>query len=80
VVAAPPLQPDRADWQYRVDFDRMRVHASSARASRWKPSTWRARTFAGANIRYVTGSYQGNWKYNINIRYVVLPRAASRFC
>jgi Xaa-Pro aminopeptidase len=30
--------------------------------------------FAGANIRYVTGSYQENWKYNINIRYVVLPR------
>jgi Xaa-Pro aminopeptidase len=30
--------------------------------------------FAGANIRYVTGSYQGNWKYNISIRYVVLPR------
>ncbi|MFH1757030.1 MAG: aminopeptidase P family N-terminal domain-containing protein [Pseudomonadota bacterium] len=29
--------------------------------------------FAGANIRYVTGSYQGNWKYNINIRYAVLP-------
>ena len=30
--------------------------------------------FAGANIRYITGSYQGNWKYNINIRYAVLPR------
>ena len=29
--------------------------------------------FAGANIRYITGSYQGNWKYNINIRYAVLP-------
>jgi len=29
--------------------------------------------FAGANIRYATGSYQGNWKYNINIRYVVVP-------
>jgi hypothetical protein len=29
--------------------------------------------FAGANIRYVTSSYQGNWKYNINIRYAVLP-------
>ena len=29
--------------------------------------------FAGANIRYATGSYQGNWKYNINIRYCVLP-------
>ena len=30
--------------------------------------------FAGANVRYLTGSYQGNWKYNINIRYAVLPR------
>ena len=29
--------------------------------------------FAGANIRYATASYQGNWKYNINIRYAVLP-------
>ena len=29
--------------------------------------------FAGANIRYATGSYQGNWKYNINIRYAVVP-------
>jgi Xaa-Pro aminopeptidase len=32
--------------------------------------------FAGANIRYVTGSFQGNWKYNINIRYAVLPNGA----
>ena len=30
--------------------------------------------FQGANVRYITGSYQGNWKYNINIRYAVLPR------
>ncbi len=29
--------------------------------------------FAGANIRYATASYQGNWKYNINIRYAVVP-------
>jgi hypothetical protein len=29
--------------------------------------------FAGANIRYVTASYQGNWKYNINIRYAIVP-------
>src|SRR5581483_7210598 len=29
--------------------------------------------FAGANIRYATSSYQGNWKYNINIRYAVVP-------
>ena len=30
--------------------------------------------FAGANIRYATASYQGNWKYNINIRYAVVPQ------
>ena len=30
--------------------------------------------FAGENIRYITGAYQGNWKYNIFIRYAVLPR------
>jgi Xaa-Pro aminopeptidase len=29
--------------------------------------------FAGANIRYATALYQGNWKYNINIRYAVVP-------
>ena len=33
----------------------------------------RAGLFAGANIRYATASYQGNWKYNINIRYAVVP-------
>ena len=31
--------------------------------------------FAGANIRYATASYQGNWKYNINIRYAVVPHS-----
>ena len=37
--------------------------------------------FAGANIRYATASYQGNWKYNINIRYAVVPHdAANPFC
>ena len=30
--------------------------------------------FVGENIRYVTGVYQGAWKYNIAIRYAVLPR------
>ena len=32
--------------------------------------------FAGANIRYATASYQGNWKYNINIRYAVVTHSA----
>ena len=30
--------------------------------------------FVGENIRYVTGTFQGNWKHNIFIRYAVLPR------
>ena len=29
--------------------------------------------FVGENIR-VTGTFQGNWKHNIFIRYAVLPR------
>src|SRR5208283_4778327 len=33
--------------------------------------------YAGANVRYATGSYQGNWKYNINIRYAVVPAQGS---
>lgn len=64
-----------ADWQYRVDFDRMR--AERLQRTREQMETYDLGAlvlFAGANIRYVTGSYQGNWKYNINIRYVVLPR------
>lgn len=64
-----------ADWQQRVDPARLR----EARLQRAKEQLeafdlGALVLFAGANIRYVTGSYQGNWKYNINIRYCVLPR------
>src|SRR5574337_1023026 len=63
-----------ADWQYRVDFERMRKdRLQRAREEMTKRNLGALVLFAGANIRYVTGSYQGNWKYNINIRYVVLP-------
>jgi Xaa-Pro aminopeptidase len=63
-----------ADWQYRVDFDRLRKdRLQRAREEMTKRNLGALVLFAGANIRYVTGSYQGNWKYNINIRYVVLP-------
>src|ERR1700726_796551 len=53
-----------ADWQYRVHKlkDQMSSRDLGALV-----------LFAGANIRYVTASYQGNWKYNINIRYAVVP-------
>ncbi len=63
-----------ADWQYRVDFDRLRQERLQRTREQMDAHDLGALVlFAGANIRYVTGSYQGNWKYNINIRYVVLP-------
>ena len=63
-----------ADWQYRVDFDRLRKERlDRAREAMNAQDMGALVLFAGANIRYVTGSYQGNWKYNINIRYAVLP-------
>jgi len=64
-----------ADWQYRVDFERLRRDRLQRTRDQMEAFDLGALVlYAGANIRYVTGSYQGNWKYNINIRYVVLPR------
>jgi Xaa-Pro aminopeptidase len=62
------------DWQYRVDFERLRKdRLARVREQMTKRDIGAMVLFAGANIRYITGSYQGNWKYNINIRYAVLP-------
>ncbi|MDG2034921.1 MAG: Xaa-Pro peptidase family protein [Rhodospirillales bacterium] len=67
--------PTGADWQYRVDHERMRrERLEKARAEMIADDLGAMVVFAGANVRYLTGSYQGNWKYNINIRYAVLPR------
>ena len=63
------------DWQYRVDHERLRrQRLERARQEMEADDLGALVLFAGANIRYITGSYQGNWKYNINIRYAVLPR------
>jgi Xaa-Pro aminopeptidase len=63
-----------ADWQQRVDFERLRRdRLQRAREQMEEHDLGALVLLAGANIRYVTGSYQGNWKYNINIRYAVLP-------
>ena len=63
-----------ADWQYRVDFDRLRKDRLQRLKDQMTARDLGALVlFAGANIRYVTASYQGNWKYNINIRYAVVP-------
>jgi Xaa-Pro aminopeptidase len=64
-----------ADWQQRVNFERLRQdRLRQAREQMMVHDLGALVLLAGANIRYVTGSYQGNWKYNINIRYAVLPR------
>ena len=66
-----------ADWQYRVDFERLRKERlEKLRQSMTKHQLGALVLFAGANIRYATASYQGNWKYNINIRYAVVPHGA----
>ncbi|MCF3592402.1 Xaa-Pro peptidase family protein [Rhodobacteraceae bacterium LMO-12] len=66
---------NNTDWQYRVDHERLRgERLARARAEMEADDLGAMLLFAGANIRYITGSYQGNWKYNINIRYAVLPR------
>src|ERR1700719_4069382 len=63
-----------ADWQYRVDFDRLRKERLAKLREQMVAADLGALVlFAGANIRYATASYQGNWKYNINIRYAVVP-------
>src|SRR5690349_22493957 len=63
-----------ADWQYRVDFDRLRKERLVKLQEQMVAQDLGALVlFAGANIRYATASYQGNWKYNINIRYAVVP-------
>src|SRR5216683_2200655 len=62
-----------ADWQMRVDFERLRKERlAKLRASMKVNDLGALVLFAGANIRYATASYQGNWKYNINIRYCVV--------
>ena len=63
-----------ADWQQRVDFDRLRSDRLHRLREQMDARDLGALVlFAGANVRYATGSYQGNWKYNINIRYAVVP-------
>jgi Xaa-Pro aminopeptidase len=52
-----------ADWQYRIDFDRLRLERLQKTRDQMEAFD------LGALVLFA-----GNWKYNINIRYVVLPR------
>jgi Xaa-Pro aminopeptidase len=63
------------DWQHRIDFDRMRrARLERAKQQIEEKDLGAVILFTGENVRYVTGSFQGNWKHNIFIRYAVLPR------
>src|SRR3984893_6562496 len=63
-----------ADWQYRVDFERLRNdRLAKMQEQMTKRDIGALVLFAGANVRYVTGSYQGNGKYKINSRDAVVP-------
>src|SRR2546428_11776741 len=58
-----------ADWQYPVDFDRVRTERLARLRDPMKADEFGALgLFAGANIRDATAAYQGYWKHNINIR------------
>lgn len=65
------------DWQERVNWDRLRRdRLARAKAEMEKRDLGALVLFVGENVRYTTGVFQGNWKNNIFIRYVVLPRGA----
>ena len=64
-----------ADWQERVNFERLRKERLARAKEQMELHDLGALVvYDGANIRYLTSSFQGNWKYNIFIRYAVLPR------
>ncbi|SFR64243.1 M24 family metallopeptidase [Halogeometricum limi] len=63
------------DYWGQVNYDRLRGdRLAKARKHMEEAGLGSMLLFAGENIRYVTGAYQGNWKYNIFIRYAVLPK------
>ena len=65
------------DWQGRINFDRLRKdRLARAKQHMKKHDLGGLILFVGENIRYVTGVWQGIWKNNIFIRYVVLPQDA----
>ena len=64
-----------ADWEGRINFDRMRKERlARAKEAMLKYDLGAMILYHGANVRYVTGVYQGMWKYSIFIRYAVLCR------
>jgi Xaa-Pro aminopeptidase len=69
------LSTTSTDWQLRVDFERLRGdRLTRAKLMLEKHDLGALVCFAGENVRYMTGVWQGNWKNNIFIRYCIVPR------
>ena len=66
-----------ADWESRINFDRMRKERlDRAKEAMERHDLGAMVLYHGANVRYITGVYQGMWKYSIFIRYTVLCRGS----
>lgn len=62
------------DWQEQVNFERLRKERlERARAMMKKYNFGAFVCFNNENIRYITSTWQGQWKANIFVRYCVLP-------
>jgi Xaa-Pro aminopeptidase len=65
---------EAVDWQERVNFPRLREQRLVRTREMMREAGLGAIVlFAGDNIRYATGAFQGHWKYQPFIRYAVVP-------
>ena len=64
-----------ADWESGINFERMRRERLDRAKKAMKNHDLGAMIlYSGPNIRYVTGVYQGPWKWEAFVRYAVLCR------
>ena len=65
---------EAVDWQERVNFPRLRAQRlDRVRQMMMEAGLSVVVLFAGDNIRYATGAFQGHWKYQPFIRYAIVP-------
>src|SRR5271166_6420974 len=65
---------EAVDWQERVNFQRLREQRLARTREVMREAGLAATVlFAGDNIRYATGAFQGHWKYQPFIRYAIVP-------
>jgi Xaa-Pro aminopeptidase len=71
---------EAVDWQERVNFPRLRTQRLDRVRQKMEEVGLAAIVlFAGDNIRYATGAFQGHWKYQPFIRYAVVPHTGEPY-